>query len=258
MRGRGIPLLLPEGGAETLERIADPRAVLAAGDLDDEFRRLGGLVGGEREIRPTDRHFVGQGVVGKRLGEAPQRGGGRHRIPGLGLGDTERIEHRRQPGRRGVVGDESLPAVERGRTIPRLPERFGEEIRHLAYLPRARIRRETLPQRPGCVAVGLDRPLLLGPGKRPAAEFKPCQSDGLKIGPAILAAPFDDAAKSGGRLWPLSFLKPAEPEIVAPLRRQRVAGMIAEERLPGLGCQIPSASILERSRGGVGRLRRRA
>ena len=59
LRGRGIPLLLPEGGAETLERIADPRAVLAAGDLDDELRRLGGLVGGEREIRPTDRHFVG-------------------------------------------------------------------------------------------------------------------------------------------------------------------------------------------------------
>ena len=250
--------MLPQRAPEALQGVTDARPVLAAGDVDDEPGRLGGLLGGQGEIGATDRDLVGQFVGRKRFSQPSQRRRGGVGLPHLGLGDTEGIKHRRKPGRRGAVADELQPGPNGRRAVPGLPQRFRQEVRRLGRLPLVRHRREILPQRPDRVAIRLHRQRPLGHGKRPPPQFKASRQGRLGIGPPGLPATIDDRSEGFRGLRPLPLLEPTEPEVVAPLRRQRIKRMIAQERAPRLGGQIPRAAVLERGGGGVRRLRRRA
>ena len=250
--------MLPQRAPEALEGITDARPVLAAGDVDDEPGRLGGLLGGEGEIGATDCDLVGQFVGRERFSQPSQRRRGGVGLPHLGLGDTEGVEHRREPGRRRAVADELQPGPDGRRPVPGLPQRFRQEVRRLGRLPLVRHRREILPQRPDRVAVRLHRRRPLGHGKRPPPQFPAGRQRRLGIGPPVLPATVDDRSKGFCGLRPLSLLEPTEPEVVAPLRRQRIERMIPQERAPRLGGQIPRAAVLERGGGGVRRLCRRA
>ena len=238
---------VPPRHRQAFDRIGGP-ASLAVDHGGEDLLRVDGVAACRGQISSPDRHIVGEGMRGIRLGEPLQCGSRFVACAGLGLAHTECIEHLREPRRLLVLAEEPLPGGDRLVALASLPERLAQEEESVGRLRLPRTLLQKVLEAAGCDGKSLRRWLRLGVIECTAAEFPAGHRHRGGIG---LARDHPPERLSG--LLPLAVLELADAQVGAALVGQWVCWVGLDECLPFLGREVPCLAVLQRRCRRIGR-----